>query len=473
MFSSPPPLAPPTTEEDALRWLRLVRSPRVGPATFFRLTAEHGSVAAALDALPAIARASGVKDYVPCSSARADAELAAARRAGARLVCFGAADYPRHLAEIADPPPILWAVGDTALLRRPAVAIVGARNASSLGLRMAKALARGLGEAGCVTVSGLARGVDAACHIASIETGTVAVVAGGVDVVYPPENGPLARDIAAHGLILSEQPFGLEPQARHFPRRNRIVAGIARAVVVVEAAAKSGSLITARLALDHGREVMAVPGHPFDARAGGCNLLIRDGAVLVRGAEDVLAALGARQHSRQQPPAEQRAIPSRDAGDEGRGDGAHGTAGTMQTAREGLKGAPAGGGATGVPTPHADPVGEAHKGRPRAWRDPGHSRETAGPDGAQTRPSRPRGPTARSPAGAGEAHACGSAEEMPTAGRTVADRILALLGPSPIAEDQMLRDLGLPPQSVAEELLALELEGRVERRPGGLLALTG
>jgi DNA processing protein len=338
---------------------------------------------------------------------------------------------------------------------------------------MAKALARGLGEAGCVTVSGLARGVDAACHIASIETGTVAVVAGGVDVVYPPENGPLARDIAAHGLILSEQPFGLEPQARHFPRRNRIVAGIARAVVVVEAAAKSGSLITARLALDHGREVMAVPGHPFDARAGGCNLLIRDGAVLVRGAEDVLAALGARQHSRQQPPAEQRAIPSRDAGDEGRGDGAHGTAGTMQTAREGLKGAPAGGGATGVPTPHADPVGEAHKGRPRAWRDPGHSRETAGPDGAQTRPSRPRGPTARSPAGAGEAHACGSAEEMPTAGRTVADRILALLGPSPIAEDQMLRDLGLPPQSVAEELLALELEGRVERRPGGLLALTG
>ncbi|MCX7646152.1 MAG: DNA-processing protein DprA, partial [Rhodobacteraceae bacterium] len=321
MFSSPPPLAPPTTEEDALRWLRLVRSPRVGPATFFRLTAEHGSVAAALDALPSIARAAGVEDYAPCPASRAAAELAAGRKAGARLLCLGDADYPPLLAEIADPPPLLWALGDTALLGRPAVAIVGARNASSLGLRMAKALARGLGEAGCVTVSGLARGVDAACHLASLETGTVAVVAGGVDVVYPPENAALARDVAARGLILSEQPMGLEPLARHFPRRNRIVAGIARAVVVVEAAAKSGSLITARLALEQGREVMAVPGHPFDARAGGCNQLIRDGAVLVRGAGDVLAALDGGLHAGRPRHAAPQPGPAA-AGDDAAGDDA-------------------------------------------------------------------------------------------------------------------------------------------------------
>lgn len=386
MFSSPPPLAPPTTEEDALRWLRLVRSSRVGVSTFFRLMAEHGDAGAALAALPEIARASGAKDYKPCPRAAAEAEIAAARRAGARLVCFGETAYPLALTEIPDPPPLLWALGDTALLDRPAIALVGARNASSLGLRMARALARGLGAAGQVVASGLARGIDAAAHAAALPTGTIAVMAGGVDAIYPVENVDLAAEIAVTGLRISEQPMGLEPQARHFPRRNRIVSGLARAVVVVEAAAKSGSLITARTALDQGREVMAVPGHPFDARAAGCNLLIRDGATLVRGAEDVLAALG-------------------------------------EVAAAGTTGRAA----------------------PRA--------ETGVQDAA----------AAPSPAAAP-----GTATDASTA---AAERILALLGPSPVAEDQLLRDLGLPPHAVAEMLLALELDGRLERRPGGLLAL--
>ncbi len=391
MSFSPPPLAPPTTEEDALRWLRLVRSPRVGIATFFRLMAEHGSAAAALEALPGIARASGAEDYAPCPTGVAEAEMAAARRAGARLVAFGSAGYPATLASIADPPPLLWAIGDLALLGRPATALVGARNASSLGLRMTKALARGLGEAGQVVVSGLARGIDAVAHEAALPTGTVAVLAGGVDIVYPPENAALAARIAAEGLRLSEQPMGLEPQARHFPRRNRIVSGLAHAVVVVEAAAKSGSLITARIALDQGREVMAVPGHPFDARAAGCNILIRDGATLVRGSGDVLAALGQGQVLAEHPGAPPAA---------------------MDTAE-------------GVHAAAAEPPA-GHRG-----------------------------------AASGKAAMAGGA----------APAIIALLGPSPVSEDQLIRDLGLSAQAVAAELLSLELEGRVARHPGGLLSL--
>ena len=181
--------------------------------------------------------------------------------------------------------------------------MVGARNASSLGLRMARRLGQGLSEAGFTVVSGLARGIDAAAHEAALEAEgrTIAVMAGGIDVIYPPENEGLAREIDAKGCRISEHPPGLEPQARHFPLRNRIVAGLSRAVVVVEAAAKSGSLITAKAALDYGREVLAVPGHPFDARASGCNMLIRDGAVLVRGTSDVLEALGAPGASRPEP----------------------------------------------------------------------------------------------------------------------------------------------------------------------------
>ena len=434
MFSSPPPLAPPTTEEDALRWLRLVRSPRVGPATFHRLTAEHGSVAAALGALPGIARASGVKDYTPCPPEVAEAEFAAARRAGARLVCVGDADYPLLLSDLPDAPPLLWAVGDLALLSRPAIALVGARNASSLGLRMTKALARGLGAAGLAVVSGLARGIDAAAHDAALPSGTVAVVAGGVDVVYPTENADLARRIAESGLILSEQPMGLEPQARHFPRRNRIVAGLSRAVVVVEAAAKSGSLITARMALDQGREVMAVPGHPFDARASGCNLLIRDGAVLVRGAEDVLAALGAR--------GEPLPAPHPASADDS--DGTAGRAPEHPSYPDGGRTVSAAGGNT----------------RAAAAALPAAGRHVAALTPGQPLPA-PHPATEGSSA---------SAPPQTAGAEPVAARILSLLGPAPVAEDQLLRDLGLPPQAVAEELLALELDGRVERRAGGMLA---
>ncbi|RMD94654.1 MAG: DNA-protecting protein DprA, partial [Alphaproteobacteria bacterium] len=288
---SPHPLTPPRSDEDWLCWVRLLRSRRVGAGTFHRLMAEHGTAEAALAALPEVARRAGVEDYTPCSRAEAEDELRRGHQAGARPLAFGAAEYPALLSLIPDAPPLLWALGRVELLARPMVALVGARNASSLGTRMARRLAAGLGEAGFVVVSGLARGIDAAAHGAALDHGTIAVMAGGVDVIYPAENAALAKEIAARGLRLSERPPGAKPVARHFPARNRIISGLARAVVVVEAAARSGSLITARDALDQGREVMAVPGHPFDARATGCNMLIRDGAGLVRGVQDVLEAL--------------------------------------------------------------------------------------------------------------------------------------------------------------------------------------
>jgi DNA processing protein len=287
---TPPPA--PDARERLLR-LRLVRSRRVGPATYLRLMAEHGHAEAALAALPGIAQDAGVKDYAACPEAVAEAEVRAAKRLGARLLCLGDAAYPEALARITDAPPILWALGDMTLLERPTIAVVGTRNASALGARMARRLARDLGEAGYVVVSGLARGIDALAHEAALNTGTVAVHAGGLDVLYPAENADLAGRIGKTGLRLSEMPFGLQPQGRHFPRRNRIVSGLAEAVIVVEAAARSGSMITARCALDQGREVMAVPGHPLDSRASGGNILLRDGATLVRGADDVIEALGA------------------------------------------------------------------------------------------------------------------------------------------------------------------------------------
>jgi DNA processing protein len=287
---TPPPVS---DERERLLRLRLIRSRRVGPATFLRLMAEHGTAEAALAALPDVARAAGVKDYTPCPEPVAAAELRAAARAKARMLSLGDPGYPKTLAGVPDAPPVLWAMGRTELLDRPAVALVGTRNASALGARMTRRLARDLGAAGFVVVSGLARGIDAIAHDAALETGTAAVQAGGLDVIYPAENAALAERIGKDGVRLSEMPFGLQPQGRHFPRRNRIVSGLAQAVIVVEAAARSGSLITARAALDQGREVMAVPGHPLDSRASGGNLLLRDGAVLVRGAEDVIEALGA------------------------------------------------------------------------------------------------------------------------------------------------------------------------------------
>ncbi len=290
-ISSTHPLLPPTTEDERLSWLRLLRSRRVGISTFYKMMSEHGSARAALEALPLVAKDAGLHDYHVFSSEAALAEMAAAKRAGARMVCRGEKDYPSYLAQTTDAPPIIWVRGHIQLLNRPVVALVGARNASSLGLRMARHLAGGLGDAGYVVVSGLARGIDTQAHRETLGTGTIGVVGGGVDVVYPRENDSLMQDMAQKGAIISEQPMGLAPQARHFPARNRIIAGLALATVVVEAAAKSGSLITARTALDQGREVLAVPGHPFDARASGCNILLRDGAKLVRGPEDVIETL--------------------------------------------------------------------------------------------------------------------------------------------------------------------------------------
>ncbi|MDJ1006968.1 MAG: DNA-processing protein DprA [Paracoccaceae bacterium] len=252
---------------------------------------EFGSAGDALAALPGIAAEAGVEDYAPCPPAVARAELEAGHRAGAVAIAIGSEAYPALLAEISDPPPILWALGDIGLLDRPATALIGARAASSLGLRMARRLARELGEAGHVVVSGLARGIDTEGHKTALETGTIAVLPGGVDVVYPSENAVLAQEIGERGLLLSERPMHAEVHQRHFIQRNRIIAGLARATVVVEAAAKSGSQSTARFALDQGRDVLAVPGHPFDARSAGSNMLIRDGATLIRGARDVLEAL--------------------------------------------------------------------------------------------------------------------------------------------------------------------------------------
>ncbi|MEP5760152.1 MAG: DNA-processing protein DprA, partial [Litoreibacter sp.] len=284
-------------------------------------------------------------------------------------VAINSPGYPVLLDEIPNPPPILWCVGNLDLLNKNPLAIVGARNASSLGTRMAKRLSRDLGAADFTIVSGLARGVDTAAHLAALDTGTIAVMAGGVDVIYPRENTVLAQEIEGKGLLVSEMPVGTVPQARHFPNRNRIISGLARTTIVVEAAAKSGSLITARTALDQGRDVQAVPGHPFDARASGCNMLIRDGATLVRSAQDVIDAL-------EQPA---RATP------------------------------------------------KAQKAKPKA-------------------PAIPHDIAAL--------HA----------------QILDRLGPSPIAEDQLIRDLSVPASAVSPEISMLELEGKIQRQPGGLLS---
>lgn len=362
------PLTPPLTEEEWHSWLRLLRSRRVGVTTFFRLMKEHGSAAAALDVLPEIAANAGVKNYVPCGLDAVRREWDAARQCGAKPVAIGAPEYPADLAEIPDPPPILWCIGDLALNLRPTLAIVGARNASSLGTRMARKLAGELGEAGYVIVSGLARGIDTAAHMATLDSGTIAVMAGGVDVIYPTENAVLGQELQDTGLRVSEIPLSVAPQARHFPRRNRIISGMARATIVIEAAAKSGSLITARTALDQGREVLAVPGHPFDARASGCNMLLRDGATLVRGADDVIAALER-------------------------------------------------------PAPAEEPM------------------------------SKPRPPLAQPPETA-ELHR----------------QILARLGPSPVPEDHLIRDLAYPTARISPEITTLEMDGRIRREPGGLLS---
>ena len=380
-------------DDDPLDWLRLIRSRRIGAVTFHRLLGEHGSVTAALAALPDVARAAGIDNYTACPVDVARHELAQGRAAGAMLLRWGDADYPVALIDLPDAPPILWAAGNVELLRRPMVAMVGARNASSLGLRMARRLAETLGAAGQVVVSGLARGIDAEAHQAALPTGTVAVQAGGVDVVYPLENAGLMAAIRAQGCLVSEQPMGMDPQTRHFPQRNRIISGLSRAVVVVEAATRSGSLITARDALDQGREVLAVPGHPFDARAAGCNQLIRDGATLVRSSSDVLEAIGVARRGDADPVVIDDPLP-----------------GVLPSV-----------------VPDALP-------------------------GVVPGPA----PARRSLTDTAHVHSL----------------ILARLGPSPLAEDQLIRDLAMPPGTLTPALVTLELEGLIQRQAGGLLSRT-
>jgi DNA processing protein len=275
-------------DQDRLDRLQLIRSAHIGPITYFQLIQRFGSARAALDAIPALASRGGGKAPVLAKLDDIAREVDKVSALGARYLFLGEGHYPLLLAEIDTAPPALIVRGDLALLDRPAIAIVGARNASAAACRFARDLARGIVEEGAVVVSGLARGIDTAAHMGSVHAGTVGVIASGIDIAYPPENAALQEQIATQGVLIAEQPPGREPLARHFPFRNRIIAGMTLGTVVVEAAPKSGSLITARLANEAGREVMAVPGSPLDPRAQGCNQLIRDGATLIQSAADVI-----------------------------------------------------------------------------------------------------------------------------------------------------------------------------------------
>jgi DNA processing protein len=279
------------TDEQRVDWLRLIRSQNIGPRTFRTLINHFGGARAALEALPALARRGGGASPQIYSRAQAEREIAAANKLGAAFVAIGETGYPHRLQAIDDAPPLIAVRGKGAALALPAVAIVGSRNASAAGLKITQRLARDLGEAGFATVSGLARGIDAAVHKASLDTGTIAVLAGGHDRIYPPEHAGLLEALVPAGIALTEMPFGWEPRARDFPRRNRLISGLAFGVVIVEAAKRSGSLITARLALEQGREVFAVPGSPLDPRAEGTNGLIKQGATPVTEAADVISVL--------------------------------------------------------------------------------------------------------------------------------------------------------------------------------------
>lgn len=350
--------------------LRLLRSANIGPVTYAQLIARFGSAGAALEALPMLAARGGGRAPRIADPGAVRREIAAVERLGARYLFLDDPDYPPLLAELESAPPALILRGRLELLARSTVAIVGARNASAAACRFARQLGHDLGAAGVSVVSGLARGIDTAAHVGSLAGGTVAVIASGIDIAFPPENAALQERVAEEGLLLAEQPPGTEPLARFFPSRNRIIAGLALGTVVVEAAPRSGSLITARIAAEAGRDVMAVPGSPLDPRAQGCNLLIREGATLVQNAEDVLEQI--------------RPIDT------------------------------------------------------RAVRAPG---------------SRWQGPP---PEDAGEA-----------------DRVavVRLLGPVPVAVDELIRQSGRVPAVVQTVLLELELAGRLERHAGGRVSL--
>jgi DNA processing protein len=386
------------TDQQRFDWLRLVRSENVGPRTFRALVTNFGGARAALNALPALARRGGASREIRVASVEEiEKELIAARKLGVRFIALGEPDYPPALRQIDSAPPVLALRGHAEALHKAAVAIVGSRNASAAGLTFAERLARGLGQAGYVIVSGLARGIDQRAHLASLETGAVGVLAGGHGKPYPGDAVPLMERMVESGAILSEMPIEWEPRGRDFPRRNRIVSGLALGVVVVEAARGSGSLITARFALDQNRQVFAVPGSPLDPRAEGTNDLLKQGASICTGPDDVLTALE----------------PVRSSDDLAALREAGGEPGEPLWGEQALYG--------------VDP-----ESTPRT--QPGDEFEDM--SGAPYRSG-------------GEAQAA-------------RERIIALLGPSPITLDELARAAEAPARAVRVALLELELAGRVE-----------
>ncbi len=394
-------------------WLRLIRSENIGPRTFATLIARYGDAGAALDALPAlIARGrAGGRSVTIFPADEAARELDAARRLGVSFLALCEPDYPAPLRAIDAPPPLIAVKGSPEALQRPMVAIVGSRNASGSGLIFAERLAKGLGDAGYVVVSGLARGIDGRAHQASLATGTVAVLAGGHDKVYPSEHEALTRRVVENGALVSEMPLGWEPRARDFPRRNRLVSGLSLGVIVVEASRRSGSLITARFANEQGREVFAVPGSPLDARAEGTNDLLRQGATLCASVEDVLGAL----------------------------------APALGPPREGLA--------------MAEPRGDAPEPEP-LWEEIDLFAE-----GDQLGPALPLRETGSSP---------GVSQPAPpriSDGVADIDRVLELIGPTPILIDDLIRASALPARHLQAALMELEIRQQVRRLDGNRVAL--
>ncbi len=379
-------------DAERLARLRLLRSKNVGPRTFHHLLRRFGTAARALDALPHLAERGGKPGYTAYPEDEARAEVEAGEQLGGVMLQEGDADFPEYLLTIDPVPPVVWVMGNPDLFKRSAVAIVGARNASALGIRTARRISRELSTNGHVIVSGLARGVDAAAHEAAISGGTIAVLAGGLDQPYPPENLALCERIAEQGALVSEVPFGISPISKHFPRRNRLISGLARGVVLIEAATKSGSLITARFALEQGREAMACPGAAEDPRAAGCNALIREGAALIRHAGDVEDALAAPR--------------------------------TLHLAEEGR-----------------DFEFDADLFSEDTMRD--------------------------------DYDALADFDEEGSMGdEALADQIMDLLGPHPVEIDEIARQCGTSPSELSLAILELDLAGRIEIRPGGMIALS-
>ncbi|TKT76829.1 DNA-processing protein DprA [Aquamicrobium sp. LC103] len=373
-MNAAPPAGIRLTERQRLHWLRLIRTENVGPAAFRDLINRFGSAEAAIAALPELAARGGSLRSVRIPSlAEAETELETAGRSGARFVAVGEPDYPPMLRQMDTPPPLVAIKGNGAVFQLPAISIVGSRNASLVGIKLARSLASELGREGYAVVSGLARGIDAAAHTGSIDTGTIAVLAGGLDRPYPPENVALCAEIAERGAIVSEKPFGWEPRARDFPRRNRLVAALGLGLVVVEAATRSGSLISARLANEMGRIVFAVPGSPLDPRSAGTNGLLKEGATIVTEAADILNVIA--------------------------------------------------------------PLAGVEYAAPPAFDEPSDLSATPPPSDDD------RG------------------------------RVIEALGPSPVAVDEIIHHTGLHPAQVFLVLLELDLAGRLERHPGGMVSL--